>query len=193
MRTVRRGRTRGGAPSIAVSLVALLVVSCAPRSEPVGEPEPVIDPAPKVGLVTERDRYRLQPWNEGKAAFIVATLTAPPDTTVHIVNCGGQMSWGLQRQEGGQWIDAWIGETNECLSPPIVVRAGTSYTDTMRLVSITGERLRHGTIRHDVPPGIYRVVLHNALTSFDVDARPFGPDLSIERRASAPITIEGGP
>ena len=83
---------------------------------------------------------------------------------------------------------------NACLSAPIVVPAGASWVDTMGIVSRTDVAPGlHGTVRHGIEPGVYRIVLHGALTAFDIDNPPFGAELSVDRRVSGPITIDGGP
>lgn len=56
---------------------------------------------------------------------------------------------------------------NACLSPPIVVPVGG--------------KLESGT---------YRVVWTGVLTAFDSNVRGFGPELPLEQRVSAPITIQ---
>jgi hypothetical protein len=43
---------------------------------------------------------------------------------------------------------------------------------------------------HPIRSGTYRAAWFSVLTSFDAQARPFGPDLPLEQRVSAPITIE---
>jgi hypothetical protein len=45
----------------------------------------------------------------------------------------------------------------------------------------------------EIEPGTYRVIWYGILTSFDMDARPFGEELAVERRVSSAITIERAP
>src|SRR5688572_10254475 len=110
-RTTRSEMRRAPGGVAAIGLTVLLASSCAFDA---GR-----DAAP---IRTDRDRYVLQPSGFGHEAMIVARFTAPKDSTVHIVNCNGAISWGIQRLDGDQWKDAWITTTNACLSPPIVVQ-----------------------------------------------------------------------
>jgi len=160
-----------------IGLVSLLSSSCAREAKPTRPAE-----AP---IVTDRERYELQPGPFGYEGTIVASFTAPKDTTAYIVHCNGAISWGLQRLVEGRWDNAWVAVTNACLSPPIVVPGNGAYTDTLTIVS-SGDQ---GAIE----PGMYRVAWFNILTSFDPEARPFGEELPIERRVSKPIAIDLAP
>jgi hypothetical protein len=156
-----------------------------PASTASGTPEPVAasptPAAPSAPLITDRQHYVMTPGPHGPETTIATTFTAPADRSVYIVNCGGAFSMGLQRLENGTWKDHWIGAINECLSAPIVVPPGGRHSGVMRVVSE-----RH----HPIPGGTYRAAWYSVLTSFDTEARPFGPDLPLEQRVSAPITIE---
>ena len=132
-------------------------------------------------IATDRERYVFRDGPYGPEVTIVTRFTAPRDGDVFIVNCNGAMTTGLQRFEQGKWVNVWVAETNGCLSAPIVVRAGQERTETMTVISRPHQ---------PVAPGAYRVVWHNVLTSFDRDARPFGSDLPVEHRASAPVVLE---
>ncbi len=186
--TARPGRFLGRV--LASGLILLVMAACTAKPES-GSPASA-PPEPVVPIRTDRDRYVLRPQPFGHVATIVATFTAPRDTTVYILHCNGAISWGLQRLEGGQWTDAWAATTNGCLSPPFVVPGGDVRTDTLGLVSRNDVPLS-GSIQHHVEPGTYRVVWYNVLTSFDPEARPLGPELSLEQRVSGPITIEQAP
>lgn len=152
--------------------------------------------APNSGpaIVTDRRDYTLVRGPLGKEARIVASFRAPTDKTVYIVHCNGAISWGIQKQVAGRWVDAWAAETNGCLSSPIVLRAGQVHTDTLTLVSRDDVPPGHGTVRHKVEPGMYRMIWYGVLTSFDGNARPgrpLGADLPAEARVSGPIRVRG--
>lgn len=162
----------------------LLVLGCGDAIERMEPPEAVaphdaVEAA--TPIQTDARRYRFTGGPYGPQVVIVTTFTAPPDQAVYLVNCNGAITTGLQRKEGERWIDAWIAMTNACLSQPIVVPAGTSRSE--RIVAISEDHAPFG-------PGTYRAVWHNALTSFDAEARPFGPSLPLELRVSDPFVIE---
>jgi hypothetical protein len=79
--------------------------------------------------------------------------------------------------------------TNQCLSPAIIVRGDSAFVDTLVFAPPGGAVLDSA----DIGSGTFRVAFYNVLTSFDAARRPFGPDLPIERRVSAPITFVSPP
>ncbi len=168
-----------------ISFLAVLTFACAPRPTPA--------PPPAAAITTDLTRYVLRPAVYGHVASIVARFTAPADTAVFILHCNGAISWGLQRLVDGRWENAWVATTNGCLSAPIQVTGGGTYADTLELISRTDMPPNPGTVQAEVPPGTYRVVWFGVLTAFDLDARPFGDELGLEHRVSAPIVIERAP
>lgn len=125
-------------------------------------------------------------------ATIITTLRAPADRAVHLLNCNGATGVGLQRKVGDEWVYAWAVAMNACLSPVIVVPPGGEHTARVYLHENSG-----GVMYPERAPmiesGIYRVVWTGVLLSFDPDVRGFGPELPLEQRVSAPITIEVPP
>jgi hypothetical protein len=169
-----------------VAFVVLLACGCGRRSDEGDAPPPALPPA---AIRTDADHYELRPGRFGREATIVATFTAPRDTSVYVLHCNGAIGWGVQRRDGDRWVDAWVVATNACLSPPIVVPGGGSYTDTLVLVARSGALIDPGRDRGEFAAGMYRVVWYHVLTAFDPEARPFGPELPLERRVSGPIAI----
>jgi len=133
----------------------------------------------------DSSRYELTPGPYGPQARIVATFRAPADTTVWLLHCNGAIAWGLQRFTRGAWRDAWVVMTNECLSPPFVLRGDSAFVDTLVFNASAGAVIDSAGIG----PGTYRVAFYNVLTSFDPELRPFGPELPMQRRVSAPIAF----
>jgi hypothetical protein len=165
----------------AIALLALATPSCTRATSPLAE---------RVAIRTDAERYVMRPGPYGDEATIVAMFTAPPDTTVQIMNCNGAIAWGLQKRVDNQWEDAWAAVTNQCLSPPIILAPRGVFVDTLTL-AVTAGGTPSG--ERDIEPGTYRVVWYNVLTAFDPEARPFGPELALENRVSRPITIERSP
>ena len=171
-------RMKNGGAGVVVALV--LVVSCGER----GAAPPAVAPARAAraaGLLADKPRYTFVSGDHGPEVTIVTTFIAPQE--VFLVNCNGAISVGVQRREGDGWVNAWIGETNACLSPAIVLARGARHTAT---VTVIAERGIGGPLR----PGTYRAAWFNVLTSFDRDRRPFGDELPLEQRVSAPFVIE---
>lgn len=150
---------------------------------------PAALPAP---VRTDRSSYVLTNGLQGPEATIVATLRAPADRAIYIVNCNGASSVGLQRKVDEEWVHAWVISMNACLSPPIVVPPGGEHTARIYVHERSGGVMvpQRGDM---IESGTYRVLWSGVLTSFDANARGFGPELPLEQRVSAPITIEVPP
>lgn len=119
----------------------------------------------------------------------MATLHAPPNRPLYILNCNGASSTTLQRRDDEGWVWAWVISMNACLSPPIVVPAGGEHTARIYLHERSGAVIDPKRARM-LESGTYRVVWTGVLTSFDPNTPGFGPELPLEERVSAPITIE---
>jgi len=165
----------------ALSLLVLLA-GCTSSDE-----APPVREAP---IRTDRSAYTVGSGQFGPELKIVSTLRAPADRAVYVVNCNGAISPGLQRRAGDTWVDAWIAATDACLSAPIVIPPGGTHTAELLIRPGAGAVLYPRPNNDTLEPGTYRVVWHGALTSFDANTRPFGPDLPLEQRVSAPFTID---
>ncbi len=142
---------------------------------------------------TDRERYVFRYGFFGPEITIVSTFRAPKERPLYVVNCNGAMSYGLQRLVDGKWINAWGAVTNACLSEPIVIAAGSERTEPIILRPGVGAVIYPREDRKLIEAGTYRVVWHGVLTSFDFNARPFGDELPLEQRASAPFLVEAAP
>lgn len=176
----------------------VVVTACTKRVEtttvetaaPVNTPVPVqTPPAPVAGIRTDRTSYVLTNGPQGPEATIVATLRAPADQTLYILNCNGMSSATVQRKVGEAWVYAMVIASSACLSPPIVVPSGGEHTARISLNDFSAPVVDPDGTRRIVP-GTYRVVWTGVLTSFDSNKPGFGPELPLEQRVSAPFTIE---
>ncbi len=181
-----------------VLLIAVLLSACArpaetpavgtaapPKPRPAAQ-KPAAPPAP---IRTDRTSYVLTIGPDGPEATIVSTLRAPADQTLYIVNCNNAVGATLQRKVGETWEYAFTSGSAACLSAPIVIPPGGEHTSSVyiqeRPDAMPGPR-NGGRIE----PGTYRVIWSGVLTSFDMNKQGFGPELPLEQRVSAPITIE---
>jgi hypothetical protein len=174
----------------ALTLLLLLLAAC---TKPI-EPAPVkatAPPPPPAPIRTDRTSYILTDGAQGPEATLVATLHAPADRTLYILNCNGASGLTMQRRSGEEWVYAWVVGMNACMSPPIVVPPGGEHTGRLYLHE------RAGAVSDPVGgrlvSGTYRVVWTGVLTAFDPNVRGFGPELPMEQRVSAPITIQVPP
>lgn len=183
---------------IRIALVLLLVLAaCARDSEtatvetattakaPAPPNRPVVPAAP---IRTDRSSYALTNGSQGPEATIVATLRAPADRTLYILNCNGASGLTMQRKSGEAWVYSWVVAMNACMSPPIVVPPGGEHTGRLYLHDRAGAVPDPAGGR--LVSGTYRVVWTGVLTSFDPNARGYGSELPMEERVSAPFTIQ---
>ena len=179
-----------------VLILTLLSLACARQVEAPSKEgtAPVQQPsaAPAAPVRTDRTSYVLTNGPQGPESTIVATLRAPANTTLYIVNCNGATGLSLQRQVGGDWVYAWTIMMNACLSPPIVVPPAGEHTARLYLHENSGG-VTYPQRARMIESGTYRVVWTGVLTSFDANAKGFGTELPLEQRVSAPITIEVPP
>ncbi|MEA2489799.1 MAG: hypothetical protein QOH21_1591 [Acidobacteriota bacterium] len=148
--------------------------------------------APAAPIRTDRSSYVFTNGPQGPEATIVATLRAPADRTLYILNCNGASGVTLQRKGGQAWVYSWVIGMNACLSPPIVVPPGGEHTAPIYLHERSGAVTDPAGGRM-IRSGTYRVVWTGVLTAFDSNKRGFGPELPLEQRVSAPITIQAPP
>jgi hypothetical protein len=145
---------------------------------------------PPAPIRTDRSAYVLTNGSQGLEATIVATLRAPTDQTLYILNCNGQSGVTLQRRNGETWEYAWVIAMNACMSAPIVVPPGGEHTGQIYLHERAGAVVEPKGARM-LESGTYRVVWTGVLTAFDPKAPGFGgPELPLEQRVSAPFTLE---
>lgn len=189
-------QTRVLAWAVAVVL-AVALASCADEQPARSTPRPTPPLATNraatkpQSVTTDAKRYVMKQGAFGPEVTIVSQLHALPGRTLHVMNCNGAMSVGLQRLVGNAWVNAWIPTINGCHSAPIVVRAGEPHTYALTSRPRAGAVL-HPRESHDgmIEPGTYRVVWFNVLTTYDLRARPHGEELPLDERVSAPVTIE---
>lgn len=109
---------------------------------------------------------------------------------VYLVNCAGSFDHHLERRTDEGWKRAWTPILKACLSAPIVVTAGATFQDTIRVYAAAfGSRAGP---QFDVadPSGTYRIVWTGAVSSYDRNAWPFGPPLPLEQRVSNRFTLQ---
>jgi hypothetical protein len=186
---------------IRIAFVLTLVLTACTRpvekatvetAAPAKAPAPVNTPAaPAAAIRTDRSSYVVTNGPQGPEATIVATLRAPADRTLYILNCNGASGLTLQRKSGEAWVYSWMIGMAACASPPIVVPPGGEHTGRIYLHD------RAGAVPEPVGgrrvSGTYRVMWTGVLTSFDPNAGGYGPELPLEQRVSAPITIQVPP
>ena len=140
---------------------------------------------------TDALEYRLEVWNEDWLATEISyTFENRTGGPVYIPNCRGDFHLTLHRHHRGNWeTTAWGNTVNGCLSPPIVIDAGETFSDTLRVAGgLPGTNAGPTWDQWD-PSGTYRIVWPQALSSYE-DEHPHGPTIPLEHRVSNAFVLQ---
>jgi hypothetical protein len=167
--------------NVLLSIMPISVASChdpstALLSSSVENGSPAIE--------TDARAYELEAGSTGYTTTIGFMFTNPSQAAVYVANCRGIAPPSLEKLVNGEWVGAWSAVVPRCLSAPIVIKAGQEYQGTLHLFA--GYPASNVYPKFETPQisGVYRLVWHNVLTSFDSGAYPSGPELSKDQRVS---------
>ncbi len=107
-------------------------------------------------------------------------LSAPPSHPLHLENCNGAFSWGLEHRVAGAWKPAWIVSTNACHSPPIVIAPGESREFREAVSLSMGESL---------PADTYKVAIYGLYRQHDERHRSDSTMIPHALRVSEPFAF----
>ncbi len=172
---VRRQECRFQVIRVCVIAATSLLIAQACES-PTSVTSPLIE--------TGQRSYTLIPSNDGLATAIDYVFTNRTGGAVYIPNCNGAFPITLERKDGGEWREVWAPVLFACLSPPIVVEPGASFSDTLQVWgALPGASTPMQFDRED-PSGVYRMVWKDVVSSYDRDQYPFGTEIAKEYRVS---------
>lgn len=131
-------------------------------------------------LRTEGTEYQLISTLAGAEVAIPYSYENLTGSRVSLSNCKGGVSPSLEKKTVDGWIAAWSPVRLMCLSPPIRIKQGTQYHDTLRVFSAPfGSNARPQFFFGDIE-GTYRLRWDIAYAGRDSDPQP----LSLEFRVS---------
>lgn len=133
---------------------------------------------------TESLSYTLISTRSGLEAKIAFVFTNPTSAPVYIVNCKGATSLRLEKQSGDEWVPAWSPVIPECLSAPIIVQPGQQYSGVVHVSAGHPSNNLYPKFVVDPIPGVYRIMWHDVLRTYNDRAYPFGEPLPLEHRVS---------
>jgi hypothetical protein len=170
--------------SVAPALFVLLVTSACTADRVSGPDlarlgQPGDEPA-----VTDSLSYTLVRGDHGFSTTISFVYTNPLPHRVYVTNCRGGTSLSLEKWDGERWTEAWSPAILSCLSPPIVIEPGGEYTGGIWVFAGFPSNNFHPKFGVEPIPGIYRIVWHEMLSSFDSNRYPFGKRISLNARVS---------
>jgi hypothetical protein len=140
-------------------------------------------------IQTESLEYEFQPDWIGLRVEIPYVFTNRTGRQVYLVNCNGAFALHLEREDNGSWRAAWAPVIEDCLSPPIVIPRNTTFVDTLRVWGAPPGSNAGPQFDVEDPSGLYRIVWDDALSSFQDDSYPFGPQIPLDARISNRFTI----
>ena len=181
-RTVRsRKRIPVGARGGKAARWALLAVAVFACSESSLTAPPMRDAS---DFQTDSTSYTLQRTPSGYQTVLGVTYTNHTADTVSFVNCNGETGMVLQKRIDTTWTNAWGRAVPACLSPPIVVPPGGSWTSSITVFG--GYPGTNVTPTFDIPDvtGLYRALWVQAVTDYQPRVPPFGDPIPAEHRIS---------
>ncbi len=153
-----------------------------------GPREPPRDPGAL--LQTSALRYELRRDELGWRVTIPYTFRNDTGGPVYLPNCGGDIRPLLQVERNGAWFDAWRPFTERCQSPPVVILAGDTLADTLRVFGApAGSNLVPAFAFEDVE-GVYRLLWYQAVSSTEEGAADPDAPLPLAERISNRFLLE---
>lgn len=143
-------------------IAALLLGACSSLVEP-----PVRELSHPIQ--TDRLEYRVRRTGQGQEVNIPFTYTNETGRTVYVVNCNGQAPPYLEKQVDGQWVLAWAPVVPSCLSHPIEIRPGATYTDTLRVFAGRPKSNTYPQFVVERVTGTYRLVWSGLVHDYDAN------------------------
>lgn len=143
--------------------------------------------APESGdppIRTSADEYVLETTSIGWETEIAFLYANRSDGPYYLPNCSGSYFFSLEKWFDDRWVDAWGPVLPLCLSPVIRIDAGATFADTLGIFGGFPGTNFSPKFQMANPEGVYRIVVEDALSSYDEDARPFGPTIPREQRVS---------
>jgi hypothetical protein len=178
-------------------LVAVCIAAC-------GSPPADITRDGSAEIQTHGLRYAARHVHGGVEFTIPFTYANRSADSLFLVNCSYgtrvgsrtvnrvDLSMVLQKRTGGTWQTVWEAITSLCLSPPVWIAPGATYTDTLRLFGGKPGRPVAPELAVDRVAGEYRLVWQQLRRARAGAAYPEGDTLPLDSRASNPFILTGG-
>ncbi|MBC8145727.1 MAG: hypothetical protein H7X80_09075, partial [bacterium] len=116
------------------ALGAIMLSSCnAPQIQTNDVDSVAVDTTASVAPAIPVREIQARRVDFGYAAVIPYTYTNRSGDSVYLVNCNGDVSPSMEQFIEGQWKKVWQPATNGCLSRPVVIAPGASYSDTLHM------------------------------------------------------------
>jgi len=179
----------------------LVIASCLAACG--GTPSVTIARDESAAIQTHELRYAARRATGGVEFRVPFTFTNRATDSLFIVSCqygtrvGNRtvnrvdLGMALQKKANGTWKTAWEAITTLCLSPPVWIAPGATYSDTVRIFGGKPGRPVAPTLDVDRVAGEYRLVWQQLLKVSPSKPYPEGDTLPVESRASNAFVLTG--
>ena len=137
---------------------------------------------------TDRTQYTLTATSGDLEVAIPFRYTNRTERRIHVLNCNGIAPPHLEKRVGDEWVFAWGMATPDCVSVPIPIPDGETYTDTLPVFHGGGNVLPQFSF--DPLDGTYRLVWEAVRWSEDGSLFAIGDTLPTRLRASNSFIVE---
>ncbi len=160
-------------------------------------PEPIeVTRDESAPIQTDRLHYTARLRYEGVEFSIPFTYVNRSADTVFLPNCRVEgrpdLDMALQKRVGASWHRVWGSGTLLCLSPPVVIAPGKTYTDTLEVFGGTPGKQVYPELEVREVEGEYRLVWTQLRGPFDAVRYPQGDTLPLDAKVSNPFTLKVG-
>jgi hypothetical protein len=138
----------------------------------------------ETAIRTDSSRYTLERRPTGWQADIAIEYTNPTDATISLLNCNGAFSLRLEKYDAGEWVTAWQPALPMCLSPPIEIGPGETFSRTLEVFGADPHSQVFPQFQVEEIDGTYRLVIDSAYHEYDHDGPPWGVAVPLEHRVS---------
>lgn len=147
--------------------------------------------APDADLRTDRSRYTVRATTAGLEAEIPFAFANRTGRTVYISNCARFAPPRLEKRVEDEWVVAWRPLVPRCSSPPIAIRDGGAFQDTLLVSAGYPADDLFPKFEVDDLDGTYRLVWPNVLWASDRTRSQPGDALPRSLRTSNEFVIQG--
>lgn len=140
-------------------------------------------------LRTDSSAYTLREEASAWTTMIGFSYRNGGEDTVYVVNCNGQVTMNLQKREAGEWQDVWFGETNACLSAPIVIPPGSTYEGQLTIRGAEPGTSAVSAFSTADLDGDFRLVWHQPVRHYDSRRPGFGEVMPLDERSSNTFSL----
>jgi hypothetical protein len=174
----------------AAAVTAVLALAACAGLDPAAPDERNAGVGTASALRTDSSSYVLQPAGVGLTTVIGISFTNRSRRTMYIINCQGGLATTLEKRVSDQWVPYWSPVLLMCLSAPITIQPGATYTRSVPVWGAPpGLPVAPAWASADVA-GTYRMVLGSVVWNYTTQGQRFGDPVPLEMRTSNEFSLQ---